>query len=366
MSGVIPKFNGDFSALIDGSELRREDDLLNVFRNAKNDDKSLNFNHEIQNINIEEWSLMMKSTNISSFDQSPQFASLKDFDTFNEALKSVSATIDERELAKDQIYNSKLEEPWIIQINHSYSTARGFSNFESSTSQEIFTISKLPSTDSDTIVSKFATSLCSQKLDQALPEKTNSAGSLVKSSKGKLFSRRKDVIVKTLLRKCRKFFLKDFKQKTNFMSRSKRRHVSTDFSSSAKNGLEYKMQLKNYMKKVFNYSNWKTVGFGSTNCEGSEQEEKLLIFIAIFLYHQTVEKNLDLFVGPNLSREEVKQLVVSVHDILYKYSHQKFHVFIQNNEEFKFIFLYFDKFGSKELVKDREYAAGFEIIKGQL
>lgn len=178
-----------------------------------------------------------------------------------------------------------------------------------------------------------------------------------------MFSRRKDVIVKTLLRKCRKFFLKDFKQKTNFMSRSKRRHVSSDLSSSAKNGLEYKLQLKNYMKKVFSLSEG-SVGFESTVYE--EQEEKLLVFIAIFLYHQTVEKNLDLFAGPNLSREEVKRLVSSVHDILYKYSHQKFHVFIQNNEEFKFVFLYFDRFGSNELAKDREYAAGFEIIKGQL
>ena len=202
-------------------------------------------------------------------------------------------------------------------------------------------------------------------LGKELPEKTNSPGSVTKSSKGKLFSRRKDVIVKTLLRKCRKFFLKDFKQKTNFMSRAKRRHVSANLSSSAKNGLEYKMQLKNYMQKVFHY-NGETVGFESTSYGGSWKEEKLLVFIAIFLYHQTVEKNLDLFAGPNLSREEVKQMVVSVHDILYKYSHQKFHVFIQNNEEFKFIFLYFDRFGSKELVRDREYAAGFEIIKGQL
>lgn len=224
--------------------------------------------------------------------------------------------------------------------------------------------SKLPFTDSDTTVSKSATSP-SQKLGRGLTKNSNSAGSPQKSSRGKLFSRRKDVIVKTLLRKCRKFFLKDFKQKTNFMSRSKRRHVSTDLSSSAKNGLEFKLQLKDYLKNVFS-CNEGTFGFESTIYEGGDYEEKLLVFIAIFLYHQTVEKNLDLFVGPNLSREEVKQMIVSVHDILYKYSHQKFHVFIQKNEEFKFVFLYFDRFGSKELVRDREYAAGFEIIKGQL
>lgn len=54
MSGVIPKFNGDFSALIDGSELKREDDLLNVFRNAQTDDRAFDFNHEIQTSNNEE------------------------------------------------------------------------------------------------------------------------------------------------------------------------------------------------------------------------------------------------------------------------------------------------------------------------
>ena len=54
MSGVIPKFNGDFSALIDGSELKREDDLLNVFRHAKTDDKEFDFTHENQNNIVEE------------------------------------------------------------------------------------------------------------------------------------------------------------------------------------------------------------------------------------------------------------------------------------------------------------------------
>lgn len=53
---------------------------------------------------------MLRSTSSSFFDQSSQFASFKDFDTLNDALQSVGATVDEKEPVKDRVYNSKLEE----------------------------------------------------------------------------------------------------------------------------------------------------------------------------------------------------------------------------------------------------------------
>mmetsp|Transcript_7235 Transcript_7235/g.8188 ORF Transcript_7235/g.8188 Transcript_7235/m.8188 type:complete len:92 (+) Transcript_7235:716-991(+) len=91
----------------------------------------------------------------------------------------------------------------------------------------------------------------------------------------------------------------------------------------------------------------------------------MLIFFGVFLYQQDLEDNLDLFVSPNYSPKEIKLLITSVYEILYKYSHQKFHHF-SKNEEFKFLFNYYEKVGTKEVKEDREYALGLDIIKGQL
>lgn len=157
--------------------------------------------------------------------------------------------------------------------------------------------------------------------------------------KTKLFSRRKDVIIKSLLRKWRKFYLRDFNNKTNYLRWIKRKHGS----------LAYKTLLEDYITRVFQVS-W---------------NEKLLLFMGVFLYQQDLEDNLDLFVSPNFSPKEIKELLSTVHTILYKYSHQKFYNF-SKNEEFKFVFTHFEKVGTSEVKKDREYELGLDLIKGQL
>ena len=123
----------------------------------------------------------------------------------------------------------------------------------------------------------------------------------IKIKKSRIFSRRKDVIIKTILRKCRKFFLKDFNSRTHYLKTAKRK-----FGSSVYNKL-----LENYITSVFRVP-----------CS-----QKMLIFMGVFLYQQDLEANLDLFIGPNFTPKDIKNLATTVHDILYKYSHQKFHKF---------------------------------------
>jgi hypothetical protein len=178
----------------------------------------------------------------------------------------------------------------------------------------------------------------SSNFEQASSE---AAGSQKSRTKQKLFSRRKDVIIKTLLRKCRKFYLKDFNAKTSYLKTVKRK-----FGSSA-----YKSLLEDYINMVF-----------KVPCT-----EKLLLFMGVFLYKQDLEENLDLFVSPNYTPNDgyAFELITSVHDILYKYSHQKFYNF-SKNEEFKLVFNHFSSVGAQELVQDREYELGLDIIKGQL
>lgn len=162
------------------------------------------------------------------------------------------------------------------------------------------------------------------------------------TKKEKLFSKRKDVIIKTLLRKSKKFFLKDFNSKTSYLRTAKRK-----FGSSV-----YRSSLESYITKVLQIP----------------LSEHMLVFLGVFLYQKDLEDNLDLFVGPNYSPLDIKSLATTVHEILYKYSHKKFHNF-SKNKEFKFLFTYFEKFGMDELNSDalaEEYVRGLEIIRGQL
>lgn len=133
--------------------------------------------------------------------------------------------------------------------------------------------------------------------------------------------------------------MKDFNVKTNYLKSAKRK-----FGSSV-----YKTLIEDYITKIFQIP-----------CN-----EKLLLFMGVFLYQQDLEDNLDLFISSNYSPNDIKQLITSVHNILYKYSHQKFDNF-SKNEEFKFVFTYFEGVGTDEIKQDYEYELGLDLIKGQL
>ena len=154
----------------------------------------------------------------------------------------------------------------------------------------------------------------------------------------KLFSRRKDVIIKTLLRKCRKFLTQDFNTATNY-AKQKRRLGNSILAD----------QLKTYLTSVVKV----------------QASDSLVAFLGALLYQQNMESNLDNFTGTDLTPAQVKQTSAKVHEILYKYSHQKFKLFVEYTE-FVPIFMHFYKNGTDELKNDSEYEAGLQIIKDQL
>lgn len=166
------------------------------------------------------------------------------------------------------------------------------------------------------------------------------AGQPAKTRKrGKQFSRRKDVIIKTLLRKCRKFLTNDFNARTDYI-RQKRRLTNKIYF-----GL-----LRNYLHSIVS----------------ANVSDKLVAFLGAFLYQQDLETTLDSFASPSLTSAEVQEQSDKIHDVLYRYSHQKFRVFIAEHSELTPIFMHFYHHGCESLRDDLEYAAGLEIVKDQL
>lgn len=312
MSETNMQLNFQNPILFNEKLFRREDDLLNVFRESTcylEEDNSYTFKFDCNQ-----------------------------YDSWENITESVGPTVDFREsssLMRDHTFNFDIP---VEPLKTSNSDASEASEFVTH-SKEIFTNSSPLSAGKDSLESKPVTNFTSQASHDIESDVQSETAGSKKKKKTTTFSRRKDVIIKTLLRKCRKFYLKDFNKKTSYLKTVKRK-----FGSSV-----YKTLLEDYLTKVFKIS-----------CS-----EGLLIFMGVFLYQQDLEDNLDLFVSPNFGPEEIKKLITNVHDILYKYSHQKFYHF-SKNEEFKFIFWNFDKIGAEELRKDEEYASGFEIIKGQL
>lgn len=110
----------------------------------------------------------------------------------------------------------------------------------------------------------------------------------------------------------------------------------------------YAAELRDYLTSVLNL-----------------HDSHVTAFLGAFLYQQDLEENLGLFESPNLSPACIKEKSDKVHEILYKYSHQKFRVFAKYSE-FVPIFMHFYNHGSETLRTDPEYEAGLEIIKDQL
>jgi hypothetical protein len=261
----------------------------------------------------------------------------QNYDSFADLVESVEATVDNLESFEYQkencvYYTNKQDVIETLNKNEAQETSPVFLHCREITSNLNKTLTAVSDfNDLDAVTSNSTKRVVETKDDKPI--------SLNKSKRVKLFSRRKDVIIKTLLRKCRKFFLKDFSTRTNYLKTAKRK-----FGSSV-----YKTLIEFYLNTVF------------PNC----QSEDLLMFMAAFLYPQDMEDSIDSFVSPTYHYSTIKALLAKIHEILYKYSHQKFDGFSKNSE-FKILFMKFDELGSDVHKIDSEYAAGFEIIKDQL
>lgn len=333
MSELNSKYDFTNPNIFNQKLFRREDDMLNVFRTAEDShDEFWDFSSKLGESNDYNWD--DKNKEIIYNQSSPDPETTKEFDFFNFASEPFGAT--DNLVSSPSIWDTpKRDEEYGIALKESKDKDNKSSSFVTNTSKDLFTNSN--SASSGLSEAKLVTNFTQQEswLDESEKE-SELAGSKKKS---KTFSRRKDVIIKTLLRKCRKYYLKDFNKRSNYLKTIKRK-----FGSSI-----YKTLLEDYLTKVFKTSS----------------NEHLLIFMGVFLYQKDLEDNLDLFVSPNYGPAEIKKLINTVHEILYKYSHQKFHYF-SKNEEFKYVFLHFAELGTKDLMRDKEYAAGFEIIRDQL
>jgi len=332
--------------IFDESLFRREDDLLNVFRNVNVEDYSHDNFNSWKPVDDYDRTLSFNDSSKPSNSQAYPFTDLDEFDWFNNACKTANISNDVRELQQDMSqFNGEMDH-YSIEIKLANLASHKECVFVTTPGKDSFTNSIALSTADHTELAKIR-GLKSHRDSWAIfsAKKRDSLVRKPKNGKEKVFSRRKDVIVKTLLRKCRKFFLKEFK----------RRHVKT---------LYY--ELQKYVQTAFladvtrnNVEDEKWIETRQAN------EKKLVLFLAVFLYPKYVETHMDLFVSDEWSQKDIRELVSRIHEILYKYSHQKFHIF-SKNEQFKNVFELFDKLGSMELRQDREYAAGFEIINGQL
>ena len=326
----------DPRAYLEGSEwplFRREEDLLNVFHHNTQYyhlDDNFNFNQEFMGNSIFNDRSNDHTWNEKSMN-SPKYWVPQGYDSFADLVESVEATVDNLESFEYQ------KENWVYYTKRQSEIESSIKNDAQETKsvflhcREITSIAVSDLNDLDAV-----TSIPTKKVVEANDDKPIS---LNKSKRVKLFSRRKDVIIKTLLRKCRKFFLKDFNAKTNYLKTAKRK-----FGSSV-----YKTLIELYLNRVF----------------ANNQSEDLLMFMAAFLYPQDMEDSIESFVSSTYDYSSIKALLVQIHEILYKYSHQKFSGFSQN-PEFKILFIKFDEMGSEVHKIDNEYAAGFEIIKDQL
>lgn len=160
-----------------------------------------------------------------------------------------------------------------------------------------------------------------------------------KKTTNKLFSRRKDVIIKTLLRKCRRFFQKEFNLKTNYLKLKRKMDASF-----------YRVCLAKYIRNELNF----------------EPTDELIIFLGALLYQQDLEKAIDTFVTPGFDVASIKKELEIVHEILYKYSHEKFRAFTKQKSEFGVFFSVYYSTGADADRVDPEYEQGLEIIKEQL
>jgi len=155
--------------------------------------------------------------------------------------------------------------------------------------------------------------------------------------------RRRDVIFKTILRECRRYFQIQLSDLTGFISSKKPRND------------DYMYKCMEKFNKEFLKMN------------GSFEEN---FYLACLLYPQDLIRNLDHFLqhkqGANSEskRKMYKQTATKIHDTLYKYSHDKLDFFVSKTE-LSFLFCYFYEKGSGVEKEDPKFADEYEFIRNK-
>jgi hypothetical protein len=155
------------------------------------------------------------------------------------------------------------------------------------------------------------------------------------------YNKRKDVILKTILRKCRRVMQDEFNDMTDY------------FENRKMQGHQF------YKECVMKF-------FGSI--EVKPQQLDLVFYLAAILYPQEMSRGVDCFFESD-KKERVKQRkfyrakIQKVHDVLYRYSHERMDYFVKV-PELSYIFCLFYKKEQEDSTEDRYFMNGAtEIFK---
>jgi len=159
-------------------------------------------------------------------------------------------------------------------------------------------------------------------------------------SSGKKRKRRRDVIFKTILRECRRFFQIQLSNLTGFITSKKPRN-------------------DNYMYSCMQRFNIEALGK-----QGTFEEN---FYLACLLYPQDLIRNIDNFIDKKVSnnesaRDRYVEIAQRIHDTLYRYSHEKLDFFV-SRLELSFLFCYFYEKGVTVEREDPKYSEEYEFIR---
>lgn len=153
------------------------------------------------------------------------------------------------------------------------------------------------------------------------------------------YNKRKDVILKTILRKCRRILQDEFNNLTDYFQNRK---------------LQGHQFLKECVLKYFNFLNDKP------------EQLDLVFYIGAMLYPQEMSRGVDCFFDCD-KKERVKQRKIyrakiqKVHDVLYRYSHEKMDYFVKV-PELSYLYVVFYKKESLNDIEDHSYINGAQEI----
>lgn len=155
--------------------------------------------------------------------------------------------------------------------------------------------------------------------------------------------KRRDVLFKTILRECRRYFQIQLSNLTGFITSKRPRN-------------------DNYMYTWMKRFNIEVLGKQGTFDEN--------FYLAWLLYPQDLSRNIDAFVKENqekdfkLTLKEYKSIAQKIHDTLYKYSQDKLEFFVSRTD-LSFLFWYFYENGAGAEKDDPKYAEEFEYIRNK-
>jgi hypothetical protein len=146
--------------------------------------------------------------------------------------------------------------------------------------------------------------------------------------------KRKDVVLKTALRKCRKFLQQRLVALTGFVC-SKKPKTEDPLVPCLE-------QLRGEMPQA-------------------PESLKIDLFMGALLYPQDTKRNVDRFCRADDDREDLMELIQNVHDVLYKYSHEKLSYFC-SVPELAFLFEHYYRSGEAHKESDKGFLSAVEVI----